>query len=62
MYVGTPTVLDLGRTLGDGEGQSSLACCSPWGHRVGHDLATEHNAHPLTFKERFTRLMKTCTE
>ena len=25
----------------DGEGQGSLACCSPWGHRVGHDLATE---------------------
>ena len=19
----------------------SLMCCSPWGHRVGHDLATE---------------------
>ena len=22
---------ELGRTLGDGEGQRSLACCSPWG-------------------------------
>ena len=22
-------------------GQRSLACCSPWGHRVGHDLAAE---------------------
>ena len=21
----------LGQTLGDGEGQESLACCSPWG-------------------------------
>ena len=21
------------QTLGDGEGQGSLACCSPWGHR-----------------------------
>ena len=20
------------QTLGDGEGQGSLACCSPWGH------------------------------
>ena len=29
------------QTLGDGEGQESLACCSPWGHRVRHDLATE---------------------
>ena len=23
----------LGQTLGDSEGQGSLACCSPWGHR-----------------------------
>ena len=22
---------------GDGDGQGSLVCCSPWGHRVGHD-------------------------
>ena len=22
-------------------GQRNLACCSPWGHRVGHDLLTE---------------------
>ena len=24
-------------TLGVGEGQGSLVCCSPWGHRVGHN-------------------------
>jgi len=23
---------ELGQTLGDGDGQGSLACCSPWGH------------------------------
>ena len=23
------------QTLGDSERQGSLACCSPWGHRVG---------------------------
>ena len=23
------------------DGQGSLACCSPWGHRVGHNWATE---------------------
>ena len=28
-------------TLGDSEGQGSLACYSPWGHRVGHNLVTE---------------------
>ena len=27
--------------LGDGEGQEILVCCSPWSHRVRHDLATE---------------------
>ena len=26
---------------GDNEGQGSLGCCNPWGHRVGHNLATE---------------------
>ena len=25
------------KTLRDSEGQGSLACCNPWGHRVGHD-------------------------
>ena len=29
------------QTLGGGKGQGSLACCSPWGRRVGHDLETE---------------------
>ena len=29
------------QALGDGEGQGSLVCCSPWGHRVGHDWETE---------------------
>ena len=33
---------ELGQTPGDGEGQGSLACYySPWGRRVGYDLATE---------------------
>ena len=32
------------QTLGDGERQGSLACCSPLGCRVGHNLATERQA------------------
>ena len=28
---------------GVGDGQGSLACCSPWGHSVGHNWATELN-------------------
>ena len=26
------------QALGDGEGQGSLACCSPLGHGVGHTV------------------------
>ena len=29
------------KTLGDSEGQRCLACCSPWGHRIRHNLVTE---------------------
>ena len=28
------------QALGDSDRQGSLSCCSPWGCRVGHDLAT----------------------
>ena len=31
------------QALGVGDGQGGLACCSPWGHRVGHDWVTELN-------------------
>ena len=31
------------QTLGDSGGQRRLACCSPWGHRVGHDLAAKQH-------------------
>ena len=30
---------------GDNEGQGSLECCSPWGHRVRHNLAPEKQQH-----------------
>ena len=29
--------------LGVADGQRSLACCCPWGHRVRHDLVTEQH-------------------
>ena len=32
---------ELGQTLGDGEGQGGLVCCSPWLKRVGHNWVTE---------------------
>ena len=30
-------------TPGVGDDQGGLMCCSPWGHKVGHDWATELN-------------------
>ena len=44
------------QTLGDSEGQGSLAGCSLWGRRVGHDSATEQqhkNSSKLIRKEIF---------
>ena len=29
------------QALGVGDGQGSLACCSPWDRKVRHDLVTE---------------------
>ena len=45
------------QTLGDSEGQGSLACCSPQGHRVGHDSVTEEQQKrysycPFSYKSR----------
>ena len=40
------------QTLGDGEGQGSLACCSPWGHKESDmtDWLNSNNpCHTLTF-------------
>ena len=37
------------QTLGDSEGHGSLACCSPWCHRVGHKWGTELESYYLKF-------------
>ena len=39
---------------GDDEGQGSLACCSPWGRRVGHDWATEQKGDCVNGGEIFS--------
>ena len=36
------------QTQGDSERQRSLVCCSSWGRRVGHDLATEQQCTQYT--------------
>ena len=40
---------DFDQILGDGEGQGSLVCYSPWGHRVGHSLGTEQQPTHTVF-------------
>ena len=36
------------QTQGDSEGHGSLVCCSSWGCRVRHDLATKQHYHQLS--------------
>ena len=44
-----------------GDGQGSLACCSPWGHKVEHDWVTELNTN-LWFKKILQKvdIQETC--
>ena len=34
-------------TPGESEGQGDLACCSPWDHRVRHNLVSESESHSV---------------
>ena len=42
------------QTLGDGEGQGSLVCCSPWGHRES-DTTERLNGVLLLSEDRGTQ-------
>ena len=48
--------LELGQTLGDGEGQGGLVCCSPWGHKKSdtsgwlNNSNSNNNPNILPFK------------
>ena len=45
---------ELGQTLGDGEGQGGLACCSPWGHKevdMTEQLKNNKNNFPFNITE-----------
>ena len=39
---------ELGQTLGDGEGQGGLACCSPWSHNKS-DTTQQLNSRNNTY-------------
>ena len=36
---------------GDGEGQGSLACCSPWGHKESDSTEGMNNSNKIKFRE-----------
>ena len=36
---------ELGQALGDGEGQGSLACCSPWGRKESDTTERLNNSN-----------------
>ena len=36
---------ELGQTLGDGERQEGLVCCSPWGRTVRHNWVPEQHCN-----------------
>ena len=38
------------QTLRGGEGQGSLACCSPWGHKES-DMTAQLNNHKIIVQE-----------
>ena len=50
---------ELGQTPGDGKEQGSPACCSLWGHRVGHNLATEQQQQKIVY---YLFILQICTD
>ncbi|XDC51235.1 hypothetical protein R6Z07M_002417 [Ovis aries] len=48
--------LEFGQTPGDGKGQGILACCSPWGCRVEHDITTIPVVSILQIEARSTEV------
>ena len=40
---------ELGQTLGDGEGQRDLACCSPWGRKESDMTGQLNNNNMIEF-------------
>ena len=49
----------FGFTLGVGDGQGGLVCCSPWGsQRVRHNWATELNWSSILWLQNFAHFLK----
>ena len=45
------------QTPGHSEGQGRLTCCSPWGHRVRHNLVTEWQQQLLAGRHLWTDII-----
>ena len=51
------------QALGDGEGQGSLACCNPWGHKeLDMTEQLNNNKKPLLFLVRKIKATSRCCE
>ena len=46
----------FGQTPGNSDGQGRLACCSPWGLKVGHDIVTEQKQQEFLYQVKFSAL------
>ena len=43
------------QTLGDGEGQGGLVCCSPWGHKASDTPEQLNNSRKKYYSQRNSR-------
>ena len=50
---------EFGQTLGDGEGQTGLACCSPWSCRVERDWVMEKRQHKTSVDSVIHQILHT---
>ena len=52
---------EFGQTPGNGEGQDSLACCSPWGHKESDTterLNKNNNSLHLVSERKIEHILK----
>ena len=51
---------EVEQALGDGEGQGSLECCSPWRHKESHRTERPNNIEDVRNPLCFQRMRKSC--
>ena len=54
---------EFDQASGDGEGQGSLACCSPWGHKESDTTEQLNTSNSMRYKGNYSSVTeKTKTE